>query len=162
MKHCIDYCKLNQIIQKNNYPLPNVPDCLDTLDRTKFFFVIHGLLLRPFLSQTHRGSQGQDFILWIRRRLLEIHSHVLWILQCPCDICETDRKSLGTATMADMPLSIFSKTVAQHLDHLWTVFQCLREAKLELKPKELPLTRKRYRGLQIAQLLEMCMKSGVH
>ena len=37
LRYCIDYRKLNQVTQKDSYPLPNIQDCLDSLDGAKFF-----------------------------------------------------------------------------------------------------------------------------
>ena len=37
LRYCIDYRKLNQVTQKDSYPLPNVQDCLDSLDGAQFF-----------------------------------------------------------------------------------------------------------------------------
>ena len=37
LRYCIDYRHLNQVTKKDSYPLPNIQDCLDSLDGAKYF-----------------------------------------------------------------------------------------------------------------------------
>ena len=32
LRYCIDYRKLNAVTKKDSYPLPNMQDCLESLD----------------------------------------------------------------------------------------------------------------------------------
>ena len=56
------------------------------------------------------GKSSSQRMPWTRLhvmeqdKLLEIHSHAFWIVQCPCNIWETDGNSLGPAMVGDMPL----------------------------------------------------------
>ena len=34
--YCIDYCHLNEVTKQNSYPLPNMKDCLESLDGARF------------------------------------------------------------------------------------------------------------------------------
>ncbi len=40
VRHCLDYRKLNQVTGKDIFPLPNIADCLDTLQGATFFSTI--------------------------------------------------------------------------------------------------------------------------
>ena len=126
--------------QKDSYPLPNVQDCLDSLDGAKFF---SSMDLCSGYWQVKMSEDAKDKTsfygagggLWrftvmpfglcnapaTFERLME---RVLGQLQWQICLCYLD------------DILIFSKTVEQHLDHLRTVFQRLREAKLKLKPKK--------------------------
>jgi len=37
LTYCIDYQKLNDVTTKDSYPLPNIQDCLDSLDGARYF-----------------------------------------------------------------------------------------------------------------------------
>ena len=37
LRYCIDYRKLNEVTHKDSYPLPNIQDCLDSLDGAQYF-----------------------------------------------------------------------------------------------------------------------------
>jgi len=37
MQFCVDYCKTNERIKKNKFPLPKVDTCLDTLNDCRYF-----------------------------------------------------------------------------------------------------------------------------
>jgi hypothetical protein len=36
LKMCIDYCALNKITRKNNYPLPHIDDFMDCFNGAKY------------------------------------------------------------------------------------------------------------------------------
>ena len=74
LHYCIDNHNLNQVTQKDSYPLPNV-----LLGWGKVF-LFHGPLLTLLASEAHRVCHGQDFIVWSRRRLLEVYSNAFWAL----------------------------------------------------------------------------------
>ena len=38
LRYCIDYRKLNAVTKKDSYPLPNMQNNLERLDRAKFFW----------------------------------------------------------------------------------------------------------------------------
>jgi len=40
LRMCIDYCALNKITIKNNYPLPYIDDLLDQLNGANYFIII--------------------------------------------------------------------------------------------------------------------------
>ena len=37
LRYCIDYRRPNAVTKKDSYPLPNIQDCLESLDGAKFF-----------------------------------------------------------------------------------------------------------------------------
>ena len=136
LRYCIDYRKLNQVTQKDSYPLPNIQDCLDSLDGARFF---SSMDLSSGYWQVKMSEDAKDKTsfygagggLWrftvmpfglcnapaTFERLME---RVLGQLQWQICLCYLD------------DILIYSKTVHLHLDHLRTVFQRLREARLKL------------------------------
>ena len=140
LRYCIDYRKLNQVTQKDSYPLPNIQDCLDSLEGATFF---SSMDLCSGYWQVKMSEDAKDKTsfygagggLWRFRvmpfglcnapatfeRLME---RVLGQLRWQICLCYLD------------DILIFSRTVDEHLAHLEIVFQRLREAKLKLKPKK--------------------------
>ena len=140
LRYCIDYRKLNQVTQKDSYPLPNIQDCLDSLEGAKFFSSVD---LSSGYWQVKMSEDAKDKTsfygagggLWRFKvmpfglcnapatfeRLME---RVLGQLRWQICLCYLD------------DILIFSGSVDEHLVHLQTVFQRLREAKLKLKPKK--------------------------
>lgn len=140
LRYCIDYRKLNQVTQKDSYPLPNIQDCLDSLDGAKFF---SSMDLSSGYWQVQMSEDAKDKTsfygagggLWrftvmpfglcnapaTFERLME---RVLGQLQWQICLCYLD------------DILIFSRSVVQHLEHLGQVFERLRQAQLKLKPKK--------------------------
>ena len=140
LRYCIDYRRLNSVTKKDSYPLPNIQDCLDSLDGAKYF---SSMDLCSGYWQVQLSEDAKDKTsfygagggLWRFKvmpfglcnapatfeRLME---RVLGQLQWQICLCYID------------DILIFSRTVVQHLEHLRTVFLRLRKAKLKLKPKK--------------------------
>ena len=140
LRYCIDYRRLNQVTQKDSYPLPNIQDCLDSLDGAKFFSSIDlcSGYWQVQLSEDAKDKSsfyGAGGGLWRFKvmpfglcnapatfeRLME---RVLGQLQWQICLCYLD------------DILIHSRTVAKHLEDLRTIFDRLRQAKLKLKPKK--------------------------
>ena len=140
LRYCIDYRRLNDVTQKDSYPLPNIQDCLDSLDGAKYFSSMdlcsgywQVKLTEDAMDKTSFYGAGGG--LWRFRvmpfglcnapatfeRLME---RVLGQLQWQILLCYLD------------DILIFSKTVSQHFNHLREVFLRLRKAHLKLKPKK--------------------------
>ena len=135
-RFCVDYRKLNAITKEAKYPLPRIEDCLDQLRGAKFFTKIdlrsgywqvrihpddveksafrthmghHEFLVVPF------GLQGAPSLF---QRLM---NHYL-------------RPYLGKYCMVYLDdIIIYSKTREEHLQHLETILQLLRDKKLYAK-----------------------------
>ena len=140
LRYCIDYRRLNSVTKKDSYPLPNMQDCLDSLDGAKFF---SSMDLCSGYWQVQMSEDAKDKTsfygagggLWrftvmpfglcnapaTFERLME---RVLGQLQWQICLCYLD------------DILIFSRTVVQHIEHLRKVFSRLRQAKLKLKPKK--------------------------
>lgn len=147
LRYCIDYRRLNQVTQKDSYPLPNIQDCLDSLDGAKFFSSMDLCSGYWQVQMTEEAKDKSSFYgagggLWRFKvmpfglcnapatfeRLME---RVLGRLQWQICLCYID------------DILIFSRTAAQHLEHLRTVFLRMRDAKLKLKPKKCHFFQKR-------------------
>ena len=140
LRYCIDYRRLNTVTKKDSYPLPNIQDCLDSLDGAKYF---SSMDLCSGYWQVQLSEDAKDKTsfygagggLWRFKvmpfglcnapatfeRLME---RVLGQLQWQICLCYID------------DILIYSRSVVQHMEHLRTVFLRLRQAKLKLKPKK--------------------------
>ena len=140
LRYCIDYRRLNTVTKKDSYPLPNIQDCLDSLDGAKYFSSMDLSSGYWQVQLTEDAKDKTSFYgagggLWRFKvmpfglcnapatfeRLME---RVLGQLQWQICLCYLD------------DILIFSRSVAQHLEHLKKIFLRLREAKLKLKPKK--------------------------
>lgn len=146
LRYCIDYRRLNEITKKDSYPLPNMQDCLESLGGAKHFSTMDLSAGYWQVGMTEAAKDKTSFYgigggLWrfnvmpfglcnapaTFERLME---RVLGQLQWQICLCYLD------------DIMVFSSTVTEHLDHLETIFQRLRAAKLKLKPKKCHFFRK--------------------
>ena len=140
LRYCIDYRRLNTVTQKDSYPLPNMQDCLDSLEGASFFSTMDLSSGYWQVKLTEDAKDKTSFYgagggLWrftvmpfglcnapaTFERLME---RVLGQLQWQIFLCYLD------------DILIFSRSVDRHLEDLRTVFQRLRKANLKLKPKK--------------------------
>ena len=101
--YCFDFHRLNEFTKENNYSLPNIQDCLESLDGPRFFLP-NGFNLWILASEVDWGRQGQDIVLQCRQRPLEVYSHAFRPLQHPSHFWKVDGTGPGTASMADLPM----------------------------------------------------------
>lgn len=142
MRMCIDYRALNSITVKNAYPLPRIDDLLDRLQGAKFFSSLdlmsgyHQLALRDSditktAFKTHVGlfeykvlcfglTNAPSVFQAIMNKVFSKYPNVLnkFVLVYMDDIL------------------IYSQTKEEHLRHLKTVFDILREEQLSVKLKK--------------------------
>ncbi|WVZ52302.1 hypothetical protein U9M48_003376 [Paspalum notatum var. saurae] len=128
---CVDYRALNKVTIKNKYPLPRIDDLFDQLQGACVFSKIdlrsgyHQLKIRPSDIPKTAFTTKYGF-------------NVLWPHQCSCLFYATDEFSIYglfrqvCGGFID-DILIYSKTEAEHEEHLRLVLQKLREHKLYAK-----------------------------
>ena len=140
LRYCIDYRKLNEVTKKDSYPLPNIQDCLDSLDGAKYFSSMDLCSGYWQVQLTDDAKDKTSFYgvgggLWrftvmpfglcnapaTFERLME---RVLRQLQWQICLCYID------------DVLVYSRTPSEHLLHLTAVFQRLKQANLKLKPSK--------------------------
>lgn len=136
LRLCVDYRRLNSKTRHDAFPLPRIDECFDALHGAKFFSTIdlasgyHQVAVHE--RERHKTAFTTPFGLFEYTRL-------------PFGVCNGPAtfQRLMQATMSDLVFQImlvylddilvFSPTFADHLFHLQTVLQRLRETGLKVK-----------------------------
>ncbi|KAG0152781.1 hypothetical protein PDIDSM_2586 [Penicillium digitatum] len=136
LRFCVDYRALNAITVKDRYPLPLTKETLNNLKGMKFFTKID--IISAFNNL--RIAKGQEYLTAFRTRLGLFESLVMpfGLTGAPASfqrfINDTLREYLDcfcTAYLDD--ILIYSRTRAEHIEHVRKVLQRLREAGLFAK-----------------------------
>ena len=140
LRYCIDYRKLNEITQKDSYPLPNMQDCLDSLDGAQFFSSMD-LSSGYWQVQLTEDAKDKTSFYGAGGGLWRFKVMPFGLCNAPATFERLMEKVLGQLQWQILlcyldDILIFSKSVEQHFEHLKTVFERLRTAKLKLKPKK--------------------------
>ncbi|KAG0161665.1 hypothetical protein PDIDSM_2097, partial [Penicillium digitatum] len=136
LRFCVDYRAPNAITVKDRYPLPLTKEPLNNLKGMKFFTKID--IISAFNNL--RIAKGQEYLTAFRTRLGLFESLVMpfGLTGAPASfqrfINDTLREYLDcfcTAYLDD--ILIYSRTRAEHIEHVRKVLQRLREAGLFAK-----------------------------
>ncbi|KAL4028434.1 hypothetical protein IC575_011631 [Cucumis melo] len=134
MRLCIDYRELNKVTVKNRYPLPRIDDLFDQLQGATVFSKIdlrsgyhhRELRMRMYQDKISPGYGHYEFI---------VMSFGLTNAQLFMDLMNrVFREFLDTFVIVFIDdILIYSKTEAEHEEHLRMVLQTLRDNKLYAK-----------------------------
>ncbi|KAL4013983.1 hypothetical protein IC575_026168 [Cucumis melo] len=117
MRLCIDYRELNKVTVKNKYPLPRIDDLFDQLQGATVFSKID---LRSGYHQL-RIKDGD-----VPKKISPV-----WTLRVYCDVFWEFLDTFVIVFIDD--ILIYSKTEAEHEEHLRIVLHTLRDNKLYAK-----------------------------
>ena len=131
---CVDFRKLNKVLVKNSYPLPNIQDILATLHGSSVFSTIDAA--KGFYQLKVKDSDRHKLAFTCQFGLYQFLKMPFGISTAPSIFQELMAKILAGSKHAKAFIDdvlIFSKTPDEHLIHLEDVFQRLSEAGIKLK-----------------------------
>ena len=83
-----DYRSLNQVSQRDSYPLPRIDESLDSLARGKFITTLDAWILARGSCRGLQPKNSLNFSLWP----FPVPGAPLWTLQCTRHISETNEQ----------------------------------------------------------------------
>lgn len=146
VRFCVDYRRLNDITQKDVYPLPRIETCLDTLSNAAWFSTFD---LRSGFHQVPVNPRD------VNKTTFVCHRGSFRFPRMPFGLCNAPAtfQRLMDSVLAGLNFEIclvylddiivFSKDLDSHLSRLSQLLQKLREANLKLKPSKCCLLQRR-------------------
>ncbi|KAL0373943.1 UNVERIFIED_CONTAM: Transposon Tf2-12 polyprotein [Sesamum radiatum] len=136
LRMCCDYRALNKITVKNEYPIPLVADCFDRLSQAKYFTKID---LRSGYWQVRikEGDEAKTTVV-TRYGAFEFLVMPFGLTNAPATFCTLMNQVLYgfldefVVVYLD-DIVIYSRTLAEHVEHLRQVLARLREYELYAK-----------------------------
>ncbi len=145
-RFCIDFRHLNDVTEKDAYPLPRIDDTLDALTGAKYFSTLD--LASGYWQVAMDPKDAEKTAFTTHRGLFQFRVMPFGLCNAPATF-----ERLMEFVLAGLQWSkclvylddiiVYSKTFEQHLQHLREVFQRLREAGLKLKPSKCSLVRQK-------------------
>jgi len=136
---CIDYRRLNDVTEKDAFPVPHVKDALDSFHGARYFATIDLLSGYWQMGMTERVKQCSAFCT--RRGLFQFTRMPFGLTNAPSTFC----RLMGTI-LYDLlykicicyldDINVFAATPHELIDHLDRVFTRLRERGLKAKPSK--------------------------
>ena len=127
---CIDYHHLNSVTKMDVFLLPRIDDTLDLLSRSKYITTLD-LMLGYWQMQMDDASR------------LTLDHMSSWLRHSGCTMCllpsNTSWKTVLAGLVRDHYVVYIDDILVvgeAHLENLQKVFDCLRQANLQLKPKK--------------------------
>ncbi|SJL01324.1 related to TY3B TY3B protein [Armillaria ostoyae] len=124
-----DYCKLNEMMIKNHYPLPLISELMDKLGSAKYFTKLNKDDEWKAMFRTNCGLFEPTIMFF---RLTNSPTTFQWMMN---NIFK-DLIATGKVTIYFDDILIFSKTLEEHRKIICHVLELLRKHKLFLKAKK--------------------------
>ena len=141
-RFCVDYRKLNDLTNKDAYPLPRIDDSLDALGGSQLFSTLD---LTSGYWQVELDEEAKERAAFVTRSgLWEWQVLPFGLTSAPSTferLMETVLRGLHWETLLIYldDIIVFSKDLDSHLKHLAEVFDRLQSAGLKLKPEKCKL-----------------------
>nr|CAD1840974.1 unnamed protein product [Ananas comosus var. bracteatus] len=136
LRLCIDYRALNKVTVKNKYPIPLVADLFDQLGGAKFFTKLD---LRSGYYQVRIAEGDEEKTACVTRYgAYEFLVMPFGLTNAPATFCTLMNKLfhpyLDRFVVVYLDdIVVYSNTLEEHVEHLRTIFQVLRENQLFVK-----------------------------
>nr|CAD1834599.1 unnamed protein product [Ananas comosus var. bracteatus] len=136
LRLCIDYRALNKVTVKNKYPIPLVADLFDQLGGAKFFTKLD---LRSGYYQVRIAESDEEKTACVTRYgAYEFLVMPFGLTNAPATFCTLMNKLfhpyLDCFVIVYLDdIVVYSNTLEEHVEHLRTIFQVLRENQLFVK-----------------------------
>lgn len=137
LRFCIDYRKLNEVTQKDAYPLPRIDDALDCLSKASWFSTLD---LASGYWQVEVDPKDKPKTAFITRQgLFEFNVLSFGLCNSPgtfqrlMDLVLADLQWTTCLVYLD-DIIVFGRTFHEHLSRLDEVLTKLRQANLKVKP----------------------------
>ena len=161
LRYCIDYRRLNDVTIKDSYPLPNMQDCLESLEGAKFFSSMD-LSSGYWQVQLSEDAKEKTAFYGAGGGLWQFKAMPFGLCNAPATFERLMERVLGQLQWHIClcyldDILVYSRSVNKHLEDLRAIFLKLREANLKLKPKKCHFFRK-----QVSFLGHIVNSEGIH
>ncbi|MCG8033371.1 MAG: DDE-type integrase/transposase/recombinase [Candidatus Thiodiazotropha taylori] len=137
-RFCVDFRALNKITKSNSYPLPVIDDILAQLGQAKYFTSLD--LKSGYWQVLMYDSDKEKTAFACHRGLFQFNVMPFGLTTAPAifqELMSRVLEGLDKFTVAYLDdILIFSSTLEEHLAHIQSVFDKLREHGLRLKLKK--------------------------
>ena len=159
LRFCVDYRKLNNITQKDAYPLPRIDDTLDTLAGARWFTTLD--LISGYWQVQLDPKDREKTAFCTPDGLFEFNVMPFGLCNAPATFqCLMDTALAGlpwsTCLVYLDDIIILGKDFTSHLNNIQLVFECLRQAGLKLQPAKCTLC-----GESVSFLGHIVSSSGI-
>ncbi|XP_075131928.1 uncharacterized protein LOC142204512 [Leptodactylus fuscus] len=136
---CVDYRKLNDITHKDAYPLPRIEESLAALQSAVYFSVLD--LTSGYWQVPMSPADAEKTAFTTPMGLFEFDRMPFGLCNAPATFQRLMEFCLGHLNFESVLLYlddiiVYSRTYAEHLDHLARVFESLDRYGLKLKPSK--------------------------
>ena len=143
-RFCVDFRKLNKITKLNSYPLPVIDDILALLGKARYFSSLD--LKSGYWQVLMDETDKEKTAFTCHRGLFEFNVMPFGLTNAPAIFQELMNRVLEGLTNFSVAylddILIYSETLTDHLRHIQSVFDRLREHNLRLKLKKCSFLKK--------------------